>query len=359
MKLKFLSCIGGGAHSNDFELFCGDEKITKKLGHFGFVKLHNGENISNSRHSERKRNTCHCALVAQSLSLVSEGLDGVQSKKMKLNMQADAHNASRKAAFTLAEVLITLGIIGVVAALTLPSLVANYKKSQYVNGLKAGYSILNNGFRQMMAEEGVDDIEDTELFAVIKAVGSDTDTVASEQAAAKVISKYFQKARLISRADLITKSSCKDLVGKGPRMWNLGDKTQCSGNYNMQYALPNGMTMSIYLHDTCSKSSLSEAEIAAAGGKMTKDCGMIDLDLNGERNPNQWGRDGYRFTLIQNGSVVPMYGKDELINLRSSYFTSEARENYIKENCNPKSTTSKGFSCAARIIELDNWEMKY
>ena len=36
-------------------------------------------------------------------------------------MQADVHNASRKAAFTLAEVLITLGIIGVVAALTLPS----------------------------------------------------------------------------------------------------------------------------------------------------------------------------------------------------------------------------------------------
>ena len=338
------------------------------MGRFGFVKLHNGENISNSRHSERKRNTCHCALVAQSNvcaenkdtpSLVSEGLDGVQSKKMKLNMQADAHNASRKAAFTLAEVLITLGIIGVVAALTLPSLVANYKKSQYVNGLKAGYSILNNGFRQMMAEEGVDDIEDTELFAVIKAVGSDTDTVASEQAAAKVISKYFQKARLISRADLITKSSCKDLVGKGPRMWNLGDKTQCSGNYNMQYALPNGMTMSIYLYDTCSKSSLSEAEIAAAGGKMTKSCGLIDLDINGERNPNQWGRDGYRFKVIQNGSIIPLFGKDELIYTGRRYFTSEARENSIKADCNPKSPTSEGFGCAARIIELDNWEMKY
>ncbi len=32
-----------------------------------------------------------------------------------------------KKAFTLAEVLITLGIIGVVAALTLPSLITNYK----------------------------------------------------------------------------------------------------------------------------------------------------------------------------------------------------------------------------------------
>ena len=265
-------------------------------------------------------------------------------------------NNSRKKAFTLAEVLITLGIIGVVAALTLPSLVANYRKQQYVNSLKAGYSILNNGFRTMMADENIDDIEDSELFSVIKSVGSDTDTVASEQAAAKVLSKYFQKARLISRADLITKSDCKDLVGKGPRFWNLGDKTQCSGNYNMQYALPNGMTMSIYLYDTCSKSSLSEAEIAAAGGKLTKYCGLIDLDINGEREPNQWGRDGYRFILTQSGVVVPFGGKDHSI--WKGNVDSEWQKNYINTNCNPKSRTSKGFACAARIIE-NGWKMDY
>lgn len=264
-------------------------------------------------------------------------------------------NNSRKNAFTLAEVLITLGIIGVVAALTLPSLVANYRKQQYVNSLKVGYSILNNGFRTMMADENVDDIEDSELFSVIKSVGSDTDTVASEQAAAKVLSKYFQKARLISRADLRTKSACKDLVGKGPRFWNLGDKTQCSGNYNMQYALPNGMTMSIFLQP-CSNSSLSDAEIAAAGGKMTKFCGMIDLDINGEREPNQWGRDGYRFFITQSGVVVPFGGKDHLI--YSGKVDSESQKNYINTNCNPKSQTSNGRACAARVIE-NGWKMDY
>ena len=41
-----------------------------------------------------------------------------------------------KFGFTLAEVLITLGIIGVVAALTLPSLVTNYQKQVTVNKLK-------------------------------------------------------------------------------------------------------------------------------------------------------------------------------------------------------------------------------
>ena len=39
------------------------------------------------------------------------------------------HHLLRKTAFTLAEVLITLGIIGVVAALTLPALINNYEKS--------------------------------------------------------------------------------------------------------------------------------------------------------------------------------------------------------------------------------------
>ena len=41
-----------------------------------------------------------------------------------------------KKGFTLAEVLITLGIIGVVAALTMPMLIQNYKNRVYVNQLK-------------------------------------------------------------------------------------------------------------------------------------------------------------------------------------------------------------------------------
>ena len=36
------------------------------------------------------------------------------------------HHSLRKAAFTLAEVLITLGIIGVVSAMTVPTLMQNY-----------------------------------------------------------------------------------------------------------------------------------------------------------------------------------------------------------------------------------------
>ena len=52
------------------------------------------------------------------------------------------HSLKRKTAFTLAEVLITLGIIGVVATLTLPTLIQNYQKRAVATRLEATYSIL-------------------------------------------------------------------------------------------------------------------------------------------------------------------------------------------------------------------------
>ena len=52
--------------------------------------------------------------------------------------------AAKRVAFTLAEVLITLGIIGVVAALTLPSVIANYKEKQLTTAWKKAYSDVAN-----------------------------------------------------------------------------------------------------------------------------------------------------------------------------------------------------------------------
>ena len=70
----------------------------------------------------------------------------------------------RRAAFTLAEVLITLGIIGVVAALTLPTLIQNHQKQVYVTQLKKAYSTLNNAINKMAADEGVVDWSQTYCY---------------------------------------------------------------------------------------------------------------------------------------------------------------------------------------------------
>ena len=57
-------------------------------------------------------------------------------------------------AFTLAEVLITLGIIGVVAAMTIPTLITNYQKRQTALGVKKAYTELNQIVRMATADYG-------------------------------------------------------------------------------------------------------------------------------------------------------------------------------------------------------------
>lgn len=58
-----------------------------------------------------------------------------------------------KKGFTLAEVLITLGIIGVVAAMTLPALIQNYQDKQFKTAYKKAYADVNAAFKFMVAND--------------------------------------------------------------------------------------------------------------------------------------------------------------------------------------------------------------
>lgn len=57
-------------------------------------------------------------------------------------------------AFTLAEVLITLGIIGIVAALTLPAIVNNSRNKQLETGLRKAYSAISQALEMYQAQNG-------------------------------------------------------------------------------------------------------------------------------------------------------------------------------------------------------------
>lgn len=57
-------------------------------------------------------------------------------------------------AFTLAEVLITLAIIGIVAAITIPQLIQNYKKIEYSSKLKKFYSTMQQAIQMSELDNG-------------------------------------------------------------------------------------------------------------------------------------------------------------------------------------------------------------
>ena len=65
---------------------------------------------------------------------------------------------SNSSAFTLAEVLITLGIIGVVAAMTIPTLMKTFQDMQYKTAYKKAYSILSQAFMKATSDGDIGDL---------------------------------------------------------------------------------------------------------------------------------------------------------------------------------------------------------
>lgn len=79
------------------------------------------------------------------MSVATLGLSGILMKSFIFT--------DRKTAFTLAEVLITLAIIGIVAAMTIPIITARTKQYEYRTGGKKAYSVLNNIIQDVALRE--------------------------------------------------------------------------------------------------------------------------------------------------------------------------------------------------------------
>lgn len=62
----------------------------------------------------------------------------------------------KKHGFTLAEVLITLTIIGVIAVMTIPTLMYNYQRIETETKLKSFYSTVSQAYKQWLAKEHID-----------------------------------------------------------------------------------------------------------------------------------------------------------------------------------------------------------
>lgn len=85
-----------------------------------------------------------------------EKLTSIIKKYVNLCPQSNTYSnvtKKQKLAFTLAEVLITLGIIGIVAAITIPQLVNNYKAKRLRTQFLKSYSTIQQAFKEMEADD--------------------------------------------------------------------------------------------------------------------------------------------------------------------------------------------------------------
>lgn len=165
-----------------------------------------------------------------------------------------------KSGFTLVETLITLGIIGVVAAITMPTLINNYKKTQTAEQLKQTYTLLQNAIQ--MAEKDYGEKQSWEF-----PTQNDIFFQTYFNPYLKVIKTYSH-----SEIEKIAKRKC------------LND-TKYDETFN-HYQLTNGSLVSIGICNHCRPK-----------------CVTILIDVNSIQKPNKGGIDIFRYSFTLNDGL--------------------------------------------------------
>lgn len=241
------------------------------------------------------------------------------------------------AGFTLAEVLITLVIIGIVVALTLPTLINNYQKTEYVTALKKFYASTNQALVQMATDYGcTGDLYCTGIFGPSN----------SNEDVGNIIAKYFKIAKncYTTATDCWPDITNKNFDGSGN---TINMNSDVGSHYDQWYKFLTVDNMSVMIgsYGGCN-SNPSQSRLG--NGPMTRLCAVLHVDINGYKGPNRWGRDTFQF-FITNGNgplLYPEGGPDD--NYASGYYN-------LSGHCDWQHI---GDVCAARIIN-EGWQMSY
>ena len=215
-------------------------------------------------------------------------------------------------AFTLAEVLITLGIIGVVAALTMPSLIGNYKKQQAIQQLKKAYSVLSQAYTRAIADYG----DSSEWDEITPQTAFDYyDTYWKPYFQAPVRCYRYSECGYQSKTPFFKTKKTADGYVISP---NAG-----SENSRVLLHLNDGTFIMII-----------------TGSGYGDDDRRILVDLNGAKLPNRFGNDVFFFLRVNGKGVVP-YGYDKSVD-------------EVNSDC---SKTGNGYMCAAKLMQA-GWQME-
>ena len=223
--------------------------------------------------------------------------------RQKFTSHFTLHSSLKKqAAFTLAEVLITLGIIGIVAALTMPALIQNHKKSEASARLKKFYSTMQQAILLSENDNG-----SAKQWTKAGYIGKDPDTGLYDDADAVNTEIYF---------NTYLKNYLKYL------------KTEKDEDTNLFKVMMNDGSSFLMRNGNC-----------------------IDFifDYNGDKYPNKEGRDRYRFVICPAG-----YQFNTNKNLSFSVYAQAASTTRTQRLSNCKSDPRY---CVG-LLEYDNWEFK-
>lgn len=234
---------------------------------------------------------------------------------------------SKRFAFTLAEVLITLGIIGVVAALTLPAILTNQRNAELSAGLKKSYSTFAQALDMYQAENGI-------------RVKSGTTTYRGE--VKNILVKYIKNAvdcgfGASDNAEGLSKSCVPNNYSNVSGDFNaVATYKTFSGNNIIrldffddgQFVMNDGMFVMI----------------ENPQGGWPRDQIFISVDVNGfEKKPNMLGYDLFMFEVDKNGKLLPMGAKGTTYETKSTYCSKNSNNSMNGAACTYYALTDKDY----------------
>ena len=204
----------------------------------------------------------------------------------------------KKTGFTVAETIITMGIIGIVAALTIPSLTFNYRKQAYASTLSTAVSSFETAMSALMTLENVNDMLDTQAWRNADLSLNSTDTE--------------EKIRQFT-TNIGTTLKISDFKTDELRYSPLNAP---NGEANLTYGSPvrfttkNGYEYQIHINNISKLAAKEESEMLDNGSNYLNKAAEVGIDVNGEKGPNIVGRDYFRFELGNDGHLYPFGGND-------------------------------------------------
>ena len=183
----------------------------------------------------------------------------------------------KKAAFTLAEVLITLAIIGIVAALTIPTLIQNYQEKAWNTASQVFQRKLGEALRVMNVQGTLAGYTTTEAFV-------------------DELSKHIKISRICDNddittcfADTVTWGDEEVDMSKVKKAKNFGQNDWDTNTVAVQFA--NGVNGIIAYNPNCTQNQFSNNVITFGETGIGTDCLAILYDVDGFKNPNTADKD--------------------------------------------------------------------
>ena len=224
-------------------------------------------------------------------------------------------------AFTLAEVLVTLMIIGVIAAMTIPTLQQNTRNNEMVAGCLKAFSTLSQAIDRMKPDYGP--------------VGygtkwNDAETFWKGE-------KKDYKEGFVSQFNYVSVEDSNNATCYAETMKKLN-----GGNINTE-TMVNGYTMHttdgmcIMYRESGRSACAPFLNVDEVDDNMNNCLGRFLVDVNGEKGPNRFGRDIYYFALYKGSGVIP------------------AGSGTSQTSC---TRDGSGYDCAAKVIREKKIEIK-